>query len=791
MADDKQISEDLDAIVQAIGMGIANDFRTLTGTMAEMAKDGAENNEILQSVADNLNDTDKQLTRLEADFGRKKQSDAFKAAEKGYERQAALNQARQDAMMRRIENTLKDIRGIISNPNFGAGGGGGTGGPGTGLLGAAGSAALAVANRVALPLIGGVATHMADLDSDAAGGSSVGSFINENIPGAAAIDNKVFEATGGWAGTSKNDPRYSWNKGKVGMDAVTNATSIDPAMAAVTAITGDAKSKAVSKVLPKVASWFSKNSNAIVNIIGNANISKFGALCDGYFRFNKYLSDDSWTNLGAMHVAGQEIPAPDNKDPNAYYLAQVVQRLAIQAYIIAREIYTVQNSKDIRNGIVPNFDDLESYERSQVVKNVGASVESFVNGLISNGIADTQKKVEESAQKDAGSDTTEKPQELDQSGSNQGAGSNAAGLQPASFDPGGSGSSDASTSAPGGSFGGGGMSVNTGGNTGNQQTSAMEYPGGGNPSDTGEGTDNVSPGNNVAGFRTSSNQAADIGESPGFDAQASVYMGRLQQDYDLTPDQAAGILGNLGHESAGLQAGIQEKNPRGGGRGGLGWAQWTGPRRKQFEAYLRSTGQQANNPEANYGFLRHELDGAYRSSINAVKKTDNYRDATIAFENSYERAGVKAYGSRLGYAKRALAVAGASGQEQQDGETQQGDESSADTQVAQLAEGGIITPLPSDSVNSNVSAGLAPIMSPSNSIGGDDEESMTSSITPIDKRPAPATSPHPADEAKNKLSFYSGIMQHHFGYMTNELNTHMRGEVTADDQFKRAMDPLS
>jgi len=66
-----------------------------------------------------------------------------------------------------------------------------------------------------------------------------------------------------------------------------------------------------------------------------------------------------------------------------------------------------------------------------------------------------------------------------------------------------------------------------------------------------------------------------------FSAKAPGIMKRLQEDFGFTKEQAAGILGNLGHESGGLKV-MQERNPTGGGRGGYGWAQWTGPPPQRF-----------------------------------------------------------------------------------------------------------------------------------------------------------------------------------------------------------------
>ena len=145
-------------------------------------------------------------------------------------------------------------------------------------------------------------------------------------------------------------------------------------------------------------------------------------------------------------------------------------------------------------------------------------------------------------------------------------------------------------------------------------------------------------------------------KSGNFDAQAPEVMSKLQKDFGLTKEQAAGVVGNLGHESAGLKAGIQEGGVK-KGRGGLGWAQWTGPRRVAFEKYLKETGQSATDPNANYGFLKQELQTTHKGALTAVKKTSTAADSMKAFEQKYEAAGVKHYESRQKYTDRALALA--------------------------------------------------------------------------------------------------------------------------------------
>lgn len=142
-----------------------------------------------------------------------------------------------------------------------------------------------------------------------------------------------------------------------------------------------------------------------------------------------------------------------------------------------------------------------------------------------------------------------------------------------------------------------------------------------------------------------------------FSAKAPGIMKRLQEDFGITEEQAAGVLGNLGHESSGLKD-LQEKNPTvPGSRGGYGWAQWTGPRRRAFEAWAAEKGLDPASDEANYGFLKHELRTTHRNAIRRLKETNSTEDATRVFEETYEQAGIKHYPSREKWANRALAAA--------------------------------------------------------------------------------------------------------------------------------------
>jgi hypothetical protein len=141
-----------------------------------------------------------------------------------------------------------------------------------------------------------------------------------------------------------------------------------------------------------------------------------------------------------------------------------------------------------------------------------------------------------------------------------------------------------------------------------------------------------------------------------FTEKAPAIMSLLMADFDLTEIEAAAIVGNLGHESGGFKF-LQEIKPMvPGSRGGYGWAQWTGPRRRAFEAYVVRNQLNPASDKANYGFLFVELTTTEAKAIPAVKAADGLAAKVKAFELAFERAGVKHYPSRIKYAEQALAA---------------------------------------------------------------------------------------------------------------------------------------
>lgn len=143
-----------------------------------------------------------------------------------------------------------------------------------------------------------------------------------------------------------------------------------------------------------------------------------------------------------------------------------------------------------------------------------------------------------------------------------------------------------------------------------------------------------------------------------FDKVAPVYMKKFMEDFDCTLEEAAAVFGNLGHESNGFDT-LQEVKPTvKGSRGGFGWAQWTGPRRRQYEAYCERNNLDPTHHSSNYKFLWVELKGSEAGAISKLKAATTLEGKVRAFELAYERAGVKHYPSRIRWAGRALVAYG-------------------------------------------------------------------------------------------------------------------------------------
>lgn len=131
-------------------------------------------------------------------------------------------------------------------------------------------------------------------------------------------------------------------------------------------------------------------------------------------------------------------------------------------------------------------------------------------------------------------------------------------------------------------------------------------------------------------------------------------MERLMHATGWNATQAAGAIGNLAHECAGFTKLHEVGQPE--GRGGYGWAQWTGPRRQAFLRWCDHQKLDWRSDAANMGFLLKELREDYRGVAERIGRCKTLEQAVIAFEREYERAGVVHMESRLAWAKKALAA---------------------------------------------------------------------------------------------------------------------------------------
>jgi hypothetical protein len=132
-------------------------------------------------------------------------------------------------------------------------------------------------------------------------------------------------------------------------------------------------------------------------------------------------------------------------------------------------------------------------------------------------------------------------------------------------------------------------------------------------------------------------------------------MGDLMRTYRLTRAQAAGVVGNLDHESAGFRQ-LQEMQPVvPGSRGGWGFAQWTGPRRRQMEAWAAQRNLSLSSYEANWGFLRHELSNTPEGRVlPRLRRATDVEQATRIFQDVFLRPGIPHTSSRIAKARRYL-----------------------------------------------------------------------------------------------------------------------------------------
>lgn len=131
-------------------------------------------------------------------------------------------------------------------------------------------------------------------------------------------------------------------------------------------------------------------------------------------------------------------------------------------------------------------------------------------------------------------------------------------------------------------------------------------------------------------------------------------MGDLMDEFGLTKEQAAAFVGNLAQETGDFKF-MQEIDPVvEGSKGGWGFAQWTGQRRKNFEAWAEANDLDPASYEANWGYLKKELTEADDeiqnmgiNTISGLKDIYDLEEATKFISNSFLKPGKPNIGRRI------------------------------------------------------------------------------------------------------------------------------------------------
>ncbi|WP_328394833.1 phage tail tip lysozyme [Nocardia sp. NBC_00416] len=137
----------------------------------------------------------------------------------------------------------------------------------------------------------------------------------------------------------------------------------------------------------------------------------------------------------------------------------------------------------------------------------------------------------------------------------------------------------------------------------------------------------------------SGESAQPIGAGEKADVQAMYQY--LIDHYGFTPEQAAGILGNLQVES-GFDTGAYNPN-----EGAIGLAQWLGGRRENLEAFAGGREGGVTSWKNQIDFMMHELNGSESGALGRLRRTSSAGDAAAVFDQYYERSSGEARGQRI------------------------------------------------------------------------------------------------------------------------------------------------
>lgn len=150
--------------------------------------------------------------------------------------------------------------------------------------------------------------------------------------------------------------------------------------------------------------------------------------------------------------------------------------------------------------------------------------------------------------------------------------------------------------------------------------------------------------------------------TPGASGEGAGGTERSQYAYEyfiskgFTPQQAAGIVGNLQAESGPNLDSLY--NPAGGGTGARGIAQWRGPRTQAFIDRYGTTPDLAPLDDQ-LDFIMYEFETTESKSYNTIKGATTASEAASIFDSLYERSGGGTIQTRVNNAETLLQSFGA------------------------------------------------------------------------------------------------------------------------------------
>lgn len=141
-----------------------------------------------------------------------------------------------------------------------------------------------------------------------------------------------------------------------------------------------------------------------------------------------------------------------------------------------------------------------------------------------------------------------------------------------------------------------------------------------------------------------------------YETWAVVFIDLLMADFKLDLLSSVAIVGNAGHESGGFKQ-LQELKPLvPGSKGGYGIMQWTGPRRRAYEAYCKRNKLNPADMMSNYKFLFVELKGPEGKVLPKLRAAKTLDEKVEVFCTTFLRPGIVHMPSRKKWAQRALAA---------------------------------------------------------------------------------------------------------------------------------------